>query len=159
MLSSLKILVLLPLFLLCRPVLHAQELQDNDYLRHTKVFCLCSFEKECSGCYDCGKQKFVVKIKNRTDKKIKRISYVFYSDVFNRILNKDAKMDGDIDPKAIGRLYVCIPNGKHWAISEIEYDDATTSKFVVKDRLDGFEQEPDECECNTITTFPDPRVK
>ena len=159
MLSRLKILFFLPLFLLGKPALFAQELQDNDYLRHTKVFYLCAFERECSGCFDCGKQKYWVKIKNRAGKKIKKVSYVFYSDVFNRVLTKEAKMNGPIDPQTTGRLYVCIPDGKHWAISEIVYDDDTNVKFVVKDRLSSFEQEPDECECNARTAYPDPNFK
>jgi len=160
MLSRLKILLFVPLFLLGKPALFAQELQDNDYLRHTKVFYLCGYEKECSACYDCNKQKYWVKIKNRTDKKIKKISYVFYSEVFNRVLTKEAKMDGDvIDPNTVGRLYICVPNGKHWAISELVYADESSSKFVVKDRLESFEQEPDECECNKITSYPDPNIK
>ena len=160
MLSRLRILLFLPLFLLGKPALHAQEIADNDYLRHTKVFYLCGFEKECSACYDCGKQKYWVKIKNRADKKIKKISYVFYSDVFNRVLTKEATIDGTvIDPGSIGRLYVCIPNGKHWAISEIVYADDTNVKFVVKDRLDSFDQEADECDCNKITSYPNPNIR
>jgi hypothetical protein len=160
MLSRLRILLFVPLFLLARPAVHAQELAENDYLRHTKVFYLCGFEKECSACYDCGKQKYWVKIKNRADKKITKVSYVFYSDVFNRVLTKDAKMDGDaIDAGSTGRLFICVPDGKHWAISEIGYSDDTKVKFVVKDRLEKFDQEADECDCNKITSYPDPNIR
>lgn len=158
-LSRLKVLFFLPLLVLGKPALRAQELKDNDYLRHTKIFCLCSFDRECSGCYDCGKQKYWVKIKNKSDKKIKQISYVFYSDVFNRVLTKEAKLDGVIDPNTTGRLYICVPNGKHWAISEIVYNDDTKVNFVVYDRLEKFDQEPDECDCNPRTSYPDPNFK
>ena len=155
MLSRLKVLFLLPLFLFGKTTTHAQ---DNDYLRHNKFFYLCSYQRECSNCYDCGKQKYSVKIKNNTDKKIKKVSYVFFSDVYNRILTKEAKMDGNIDPKSTGRLYVCIPNGKHWAKTELVYEDDTNTTFVVKDRLDNFEQEPDECDCNPTTNYPNPNI-
>lgn len=159
MLSRIKLLLFLPLFLMGKPAVHAQELQDNDYLLHTKVFYLCDFQRECSGCFECTRQKYWVKIKNRAAKKIAKVSYVFYSDVYNHIVTKEAKMEGPIDPLTTGRLYVCIPDGKHWAISEIVYDDNTSVKYVVKDRLSTFEQEPDECECNPRTTLPDPNFK
>ena len=146
MLSRLKTLLLIPLFLMGNSALHAQAI---DYLRHRKAFDLCSYHLECSDCKECGKQRYIVKIKNNVDKKIKSISYVFYSDVYNKILTKQAQLKGDLlDGNEIGLLYVCIPNGTHWAISKIVYTDDSEVSFVVKDRLDNFIQEPDECDCN-----------
>lgn len=122
---------------------------DNDYLRHTKIFYLCSFHKECTDCNNCNKDRFLVKIQNRMDKKIKTVTYSFYSTVFNKILTKDAKIEGDrIDPQAIGRLYICVPEGLHWVISGITYTDGSTETFTLHDRMENFIQEPDECDCN-----------
>ena len=36
-----------------------------------------------------------MKIENRMEKKIKSVSYAFYSDVYNKILTKEAKITGD----------------------------------------------------------------
>jgi hypothetical protein len=147
MLSRLRILFLIPLFLLSNIGSHAQEAKD--YLRHRKDFDLCSYHRECSDCYNCGKQRYIVKIKNNVDKKIKEVSYVFYSDVFNKVITKKAQLKGDLlDNNEIGLLYVCIPDKDHWAISQIVYTDDTKVSFVVKDRLERFMQEPDECDCN-----------
>lgn len=147
MLLRIKVLLFVPLFLLSNAVLHAQDKQD--YFKHRKTFDLCSFHRECSDCYSCGKQRYIVKVKNNTDKKIKKISYVFYSDVYNRILTKEAQLKGDvIDKQDIGLLYICVPEGSHWAISEIVYTDDSKADFVVHDRMENFIQEPDECDCN-----------
>ena len=146
MLSRLKILLFLPLFFMGKSLVHAQA---TDYLKHRKAFDLCSFHRECSDCHECRKQRYVVKIKNNVDKKIKSISYVFYSDVYNKILTKEAKLKGDLlDNLEIGLFYVCVPIGDHWAISKIVYTDGTENNYVVKDRLENFVQEPDECDCN-----------
>jgi hypothetical protein len=137
------------LFALTATAVRAQDNKENDYLRHRKSFDLCSFHRQCSDCYSCGKQRLQVKIKNNTDKKIKAISYKFYSEVFNKIITKEAQLKGDlIDNQEIGLLYICVPNGDHWAISKIVYTDGSEAKFVVHDRLENFVQEPDECDCN-----------
>ena len=134
--------------------------QSMDYLRHTKTFYLCDFHRECSGCYDCDRQKFTVKIKNLVDKKIKKVSYVYYSDIHNKIVTKEAVIIGSvIDYKQIGFLNLCLNNDQHWAISEIVYEDDSKVSFVVKDRLDSFIQEADECDCNERTTLPNPNIK
>ncbi len=146
MLSRLRILLFVPLFFLSFSHSHAQ---DIDYLRHNKIFYLCSFKKECSECYDCGKQRFRVKIKNNVNKKIKEVHYKFYSEVYNRVLTKEAKVEGNtIDYKQLGLLYICVPVGSHWIISEIVYDDESKNTFTLHDRLETFIQEPDECDCN-----------
>ena len=122
---------------------------DNDYLRHNKFFYLCSFHRECSDCNSCGKDRLLVKIQNRENKKIKNISYTFYSSVFNKLLTKDAKIEGGrIDPNAIGQLYICVPEGLHWCISKIDYEDGSSESFTLHDRMENFTQEPDECDCN-----------
>lgn len=134
--------------------------QSIDYLRHNKIFNLCSYERECSGCYDCQMQKFDVRIKNLVDKKIKKVSYVYYSSSRNKVLTKDATIVGSvIDHKQVGVLNMCLPNGIHWAISEIVYEDDSKNSFVVKDRLEDFVQEADECDCNKRTVMPDPNIK
>jgi hypothetical protein len=146
MLSRLGFLLFVPIFLLSNNTVHAQA---TDYLRHRKAFDLCSYHLECSDCHECGKQRYIVKIKNNVDKKIKSISYVFYSDVFNKVLTKEAKLKGDLlDNNTIGVFYICIPEPTHWAISKIVYVDGTEASFIVKDRLSNFIQEPDECDCN-----------
>ena len=133
-------------FLFASPSLRAQ---DNDYLRHGKVFCLCSFKKECNNCYSCDKDRYQVKMENKLDKKITKISYKFYSEVKNRILEKEAKIEGNIiDPKHVGLFYICVPPGLHWVISEIDYADGSSNTFTLKDRMDSFVQEADECDCN-----------
>ena len=122
---------------------------DNDYLRHNKFFYLCSFKRECTNCSECGKDRYNVKIQNRVDKKIKSVSYTFYSSVYNKLLTKDAVIEGQrIDPRAIGILYICSPEGLHWCISEIMYADGTSEHFTLHDRMETFLQEPDECDCN-----------
>lgn len=123
--------------------------QEVDYLRHNKFFYLCSFKRECSHCYDCGKQRYQMRIKNRTEKRITGISYVFYSDVYNKVLTKEAKIQGDVISKnRIGMAYICVPEGLHWAISRLDFEDGSSQAFVVKERLQLFMQEPDECDCN-----------
>ncbi|MCW3123369.1 MAG: hypothetical protein JWQ38_2861 [Flavipsychrobacter sp.] len=144
--SSFKALLLAPLFLLTTGGAKAQE---TDYLRHGKVFDLCSYKYECSNCNNCGKQRFKVKINNKSNLAIKNISYVFYSAVFNKVLTKPATIKADrINAREIGYAYICIPEGGHWAISELEYADGSKMKFVVHERLENFIQEPDECDCN-----------
>ncbi len=144
--SRLRIVLFVPLFLLCTLGARAQAI---DYLKHRKQFDLCSFKQECYDCNFCGKQRILVKIKNNVDKKIKKISYVFYSDVYNKVITKEAKIKGDmIDGSELGLLYVCVQDKRHWAISEIVYTDDTKVNYVVNERLENFLQEPDECECN-----------
>jgi hypothetical protein len=135
--------------------------QSMDYLRHNKIFNLCSYDRECSGCYDCEFQRYKVRIKNLQDKKIKKVSYVYYSDSRNKIITREATIIGGvIDYKQVGHLMMCLPDGKHWAISEIVYEDDSKNSFVVKDRLSQFIQEPDECDCNKEPNkYPDPNIK
>lgn len=134
--------------------------QSIDYLRHNKTFYLCDYKLDCAGCYDCQMSKFTVKIKNLSEKKIKGVSYVYYSRTFNKVMTKHATMVSTlIDPKQVGVMYMCLPNGKHWAISEIEYDDDSKVSFVVKDRLMDFVQEADECDCNPRTNLPNLNVR
>ncbi|GAA4468092.1 hypothetical protein GCM10023093_25060 [Nemorincola caseinilytica] len=131
-----------------------------DYLRHKKTFHLCSFELDCSGCYNCHYQKYTVRIKNVVDKKITGVYYTYYSESRNRLVTKEGEIIGGVmDPGQIGHITMCMPNGKHWAISKIVYDDESSQSFVVNDRLDQFVQEPDECDCNKQpNNFPDPNI-
>lgn len=123
--------------------------QDNDYLKHRKFFDLCSIHKQCSECYTCEEQRYLVKIKNSEDRKIKQVFYKFYSQTFNRILEREAKIEGDrIDIHQTGLLYVCVPDGRHWIFSKIVYDDDSATTFIIHDRMENFLQEPDECDCN-----------
>jgi hypothetical protein len=132
-----------------------------DYLRHNKIFNLCSYERDCSGCYDCDYQRFTVRIKNLQDKKIKKVSYVYYSRSRNRIITKEGSIIGSvIDYNQVGHVIMCLPNKDNWAISEIVYEDDSKYNFVVKDRLTDFIQEPDECECNRKPNeITDPNIK
>lgn len=133
--------------------------QSIDYLRHKKTFFLCDYKLDCAGCYDCQMSKYTVTIKNVADKKITGVAYTYYSRTYNKVITKHATITGSvIDPKQIGKLSICLPNGKHWAITQINYDDNSNAKFVVKDRLDDFVQEPDECDCNPRTTLPNPNI-
>ena len=146
MLVRIKLVVLVSLMLLSATASFAV---DNDYLKHTKAFYLCSFKRDCSNCFECGKQRYIVKIQNRVDKKIKSISYKFYSSVYNKLLTKEAKIEGGvIDSRAISLLYICVPDGQHWFISDIVYADGTTEAYTLHERLENFIQEPDECDCN-----------
>ena len=136
----------IPLIFLCLSGLHAQ---DNDYLKHRKFFDLCSFHKQCSECYTCNERRYLVKIKNNDDKKIKEIYYTFYSRTFNKVLEKEGKIEGNkIDFHQTGLFYICVPDGQHWIISKIVYADETSVRFKLNDRLENFLQEPDECDCN-----------
>jgi hypothetical protein len=145
MLSRLTLLLFVPLFFLSGSSVFAQQ---TDYLKHGKIFNLCSYKRDCSNCHGCGKQRYIVKLKNNLNKDIKSVSFVFYSDVFNKVLTKDAKIQGDvIKALGVGQLYVCIPEGEHWAISQIIYEDDSANNFVVNERLRYFIQEPDECDC------------
>ena len=140
------IMLVLPLLLLSTTAVKAQE---NDYLKHGKIFCLCSFKKECSECYDCGKQRYKVKIENKLNKQIKHVYYEFYSEVYNKLLEKEAKIQGKIiDPRQTGLFYICVPHGQHWIISKIVYDDGNANTFTLHERFETFIQEPDECDCN-----------
>ncbi len=157
MLTRMRLLLLLCAMALGTAKLNAQSI---DYLRHNKIFNLCSYKLDCSGCYDCEQQKYTVKIKNLADKKIKKVSYVYYSAPRNKVVTREATIIGTvIDFKQVGFLNMCLPNGIHWAISEIVYEDDSKSTFVVKDRLEDFVQEPDECDCNKRTVMPDPNIK
>ncbi|MES2702542.1 MAG: hypothetical protein V4649_07885 [Bacteroidota bacterium] len=136
---------------------YAQQEEPVDYLRHMKYFHLCSYKKECSNCYSCPRQRYRVKIKNMTEKRVVGVSYVYYSEVYAQLMCKDAVMDSrDIDPKEEQFLFVCIPDARHWAISQLTYADGTSTRFVVKDRLTTFDQEADECDCNPQTHIKPP---
>jgi hypothetical protein len=127
----------------------ASNAQSIDYLKHNKIFYLCSFKRECSQCYNCEHGRFLVRLENRLDKKINKISYKYYSEPQNRVVEKVAKIEGKvIDPKHIGLFYICVPEGAHWIVSDIDYTDGTSNIFTLKDRLETFIQEPDECDCN-----------
>ena len=146
MLSRLKVLLFVPLFLLVCSGAHAQDL---DYLKHGKIFNLCSYKYDCSNCNSCDKQRFQLKINNKANQAIKKISYVFYSEVFNKVLTKEAVIKAQrINAREIGYVYICVPEGGHWAINEIVYADGSKVNFIVHERLEKFIQEPDECDCN-----------
>jgi len=135
--------------------------QSMDYLRHNKTFNLCSYERECSGCYDCNMQRYKVKVKNLVDKSIKQVSYQYFSETRRKVSTKVAVINnGKIEYNQIGYLTMCLPNGLHWAITEIVYEDDSKVTFEVKDRLDQFLQEPDECDCNKPKNrYPNPNIK
>jgi hypothetical protein len=142
----LKMLLLASLFLISKPALFAQ---DNDFLRHRKFFDICSIKKQCEHCNTCDQQRVIVKINNKENKKISNVWYKFYSPVFNRILEKEAKIVGDkIEAKQIGQFYVCVRDVHHWIVSKIVYADESVITFSIKDRIENFIQEPDECDCN-----------
>jgi len=146
MLSKLKLLLLLPAMLLGRQTVNAQ---DHDYLKHGKIFCICSIKKDCAHCYDCEQQRYKVKIDNHADKQIKSISYSYYSEAYNKVMEKEAKVQGGhIDHHETGYLYVCVSHGQHWIISKITYADESVVNFKLHERLENFTQEPDECDCN-----------
>ena len=146
MLSRFTVLLFITMALFCNTSVQAQ---TTDYLKHGKLFNLCSFKKQCTKCYTCDKDRYEVKIKNNTNKTITGVSVKFYSEVFNRILEKDTKIEADmIRGKQIGHFYMCVPDGRHWIISKITYDDGSTQDFTLADRMETFLQEPDECDCN-----------
>ena len=121
--------------------------QDNDYLKHGKIFKCYDFKKTCEGCYTCEDNRYQVKIKNLSDKTIKSIRYKIYSDVYNKIETKEAKIEGNIiSSMGSGIIYICVAEIKHWNISEITYNDNTTSTFIVQGGLEQFLQEADEYE-------------
>lgn len=123
--------------------------QDNDFLKHRKFFDICSIKRQCADCYTCGQERYMVKILNKEDKKINGVYVKFYSPVFNKVLEKEVKIQGNkIDAKSIGLLYICILDVRHWIISKIEYADGTSTTFTLKERLENFLQEADECDCN-----------
>ncbi len=154
MLTRMRILLLLTVSVLFAARSDAQSI---DYLRHKKMFYLCSFKLDCSGCYDCNMQKYTLRIKNRVEKQIKSISYVYYSRSQNKVVEKQGRIVGDvIDYNQVALVDVCLPNGRNWAISELVYEDDTKVDFVVKDRLSRFYQEADECDCNKRTVLPNP---
>ncbi len=135
--------------------------QSMDYLRHNKTFNLCSYERECSGCYDCNMQRYNVKVKNLVDKNIKQVTYQYFSETRRKVSTKVAVINnGKIEYNKIGYLTMCLPNGLHWAITEILYEDDSKATFEVKERLDQFLQEPDECDCNKPKNrYPNPNIK
>jgi hypothetical protein len=144
--SSFLKLVLLAGVFSCLSKVHAQ---DMDFLKHRKVFDICSIKKNCEHCFSCDQLRYIVKVNNKQDKKITHVYYKFYSPVFNKVLEKEAKVVGDkIGAKEIGQFYVCVFNVRHWIVSKIEYGDGSTTTFMLKDRLDNFFQEADECDCN-----------
>ena len=135
--------------------------QSMDYLRHNKTFNLCSYERECSGCYDCNMQRYKVKVKNLVDKNIKQVTYQYFSETRRKVSTKVAVINnGKIEFNQIGYLTMCLPNGLHWAITEILYEDDSKATFEVKERLDQFLQEADECDCNKPKNrYPNPNIK
>jgi hypothetical protein len=148
MLSSLKALFFVLVLSLSFSAVKAQ---DFDFLKHRKQFDICSIKKQCSECYTCDEERYDVKIKNKMNNKVTGVSYKFYSEVFNKIITKEAKIQGNkIDENAIGTFYICVPRGadEHWIISEVAYADGSTNNYTLHDRLGNFIQEPDECDCN-----------
>jgi hypothetical protein len=146
MASRLKVLLFLSLFLLGNAALHAQ---DIDYLKHRKTFDLCSIKKDCNHCFECSKERFLIKVKDNSNKKIVSVFYKFYSPVYNRVLEKEAKIiGGKIEKMQTGLFYVCVIDVRHWFISKIVYDDESSTSFVLHERMENFLQEPDECDCN-----------
>lgn len=123
--------------------------QDNDYLKHRKFFDICSIKKQCFGCHECNQDRYSVRLLNNTSKNIKSIHYKFYSPVFNKIIEKEAKITGDrIEGKRQATVYVCVLDVRHWIFSKVEYEDGSIENFTIKDRLENFIQEPDESDCN-----------
>ena len=123
--------------------------QDNDYLKHRKFFDICSIKKQCFGCHECNQERYTVKLQNNTSRNIKSIYYKFYSPVFNKIIEKEAKISGDrIESKRLGTAYVCVLDVRHWIFSKILYEDGSTETFTIKERLENFIQEADESDCN-----------
>jgi hypothetical protein len=146
MLLRLRFLLFVPLFILSGIAVHAQ---DNDYLKHGKVFCLCSFHLDCSYCKDCNNERYAVKINNNLDKKITRVFYTYYSEPYNQIFEKEGKMETDeIQGRQTGIVHICVPNGLNWIISKIVYADGSTNAFTLHERMENFHQDPDECDCN-----------
>ncbi len=142
----LKSLLLIFLFSVISSGLFAQ---DNDYLKHRKFFDICSIKKQCSECYSCGQDRYIVKILNKSDKKINNVFIKFYSPVFNKIVEKELKIQGNkIDAKSIGIVYACVLDVRHWVFSKIVYADESIVTFTLHDRMENYLQEPDECECN-----------
>jgi hypothetical protein len=142
----LRFALFLSLFLVVASGLYAQ---DMDYLKHRKSFDICSIKRQCSDCNSCGQDRYIVKIQNKTDKKIVGVYYKFYSPVFNKIIEKEAKIEGSkLNGKEIGLLYVCVLDGRHWIFSKVEYADETSTTFTLHDRMENYLQEADECDCN-----------
>ena len=123
--------------------------QDNDYLKHRKFFDICTIKKQCSGCYSCGQERYIVKILNKSDKKINGVFIKFYSPVFNKIVEKEFIIQGKkIDPKSTGIVYACVLDVRHWIFSKIVYTDESSVTFKLNERMENYLQEPDECDCN-----------
>ena len=144
--SRLKILLFVPLFVIGAFSVRAQSI---DYLKHGNVFCLCSYKLECSYCKDCNNERYTVKLNNNLDKKITRVFYTYYSEPYNKIVEKEGKMETDeIQGQQIGIVHICVPNGINWIISKIVYSDGSTNAFTLHERMEKFHQDPDECDCN-----------
>lgn len=139
-------LLLVPVFLFCSISLFAGE---NDYVNHKKYFYLCSITKDCFYCESCAKEMYKIKIRNNADKRIKSVYYQYYSPLYQKVITKEAVIEGDqIDNQNTGILYVCVTNRFHWAISKIVYEDNSDANFLVDVPLRKYHQEPDECNCN-----------
>ena len=146
MVGRFTLLLLVPIIFFCSAPLFAGE---NDYVGHKKYFYLCSIQKDCFYCESCAKEMYKVKIRNNADKKIKSVYYQFYSPLYQKVITKEAVIEGDqIDNQNIGILSVCIDNKFHWAISKIVYEDNSDVSFLVEGPLRKYHQEPDECNCN-----------
>ena len=156
MLSRLKILLFVPLFILGGIAVRAQDSKplkplsnSKDYLQHGKTFCLCSFKLECSYCHECNNERYAVKINNNANKKITGVFYAYYSEPLNRVVEKEGKIEvNEIAGLETGIVHICVPNGRHWIISRIMYNDNTAEAFVLHERMDKFHQDADECDCN-----------
>ncbi|MBC7554891.1 MAG: hypothetical protein H7257_13040 [Taibaiella sp.] len=123
--------------------------EDNNYNNHKKYFFLCSYTKECFSCESCSKELYKVKIKNNTDMRIKSVYYQYYSPLYQKVVTKEAIIEGDqVEKQDIGYLFICVKNKLHWAITKIVYEDNSDVTFAVDGPLKSYIQEPDECSCN-----------
>ena len=92
---------------------------------------------------------YKVKIKNNLDKKIKSVYYQYYSPLYQKVVTKEAVIEGGlVEKQDIGYLFICVKNKLHWAITKIVYEDNNETTFVVDGPLSQYHQEPDECSCN-----------
>ncbi len=147
MTGRLSLFLIVPLFLLCSSTLFGA---DNNYFQHKKFFYLCTITKECFGCESCTKEMYKVKIRNNADKRIKSIYYQYYSPLYEKVVTREAVVEGDlVEKQNFGTLFICVNNRFHWVISKIVYEDDSFENFLVDGPLKKYHQEPDECDCNT----------
>ena len=142
--QRLKFLYFIPFLLL---TVFAATAQETDYLKHGKIFKICSIKAECSDCYSCYRERFLLHVQNNSDKRIKTIYYKYHSFLYNRDIRSEAKLEVPIDKHQSGIVHVCVNDKLHWRISGIVYEDGSTASFSLADPLATFVQEADE-DCN-----------